>query len=70
MSRKRHSARDMVNKLRQACMELASGQTVAEVRQLPGVTEPTFCQSLMIFLLPQRLRRCFVRGVCSLWYRE
>ena len=42
MSRKRHSAEEIVNKLRQADVELGRGKPVAEVCRLLGVTEPTY----------------------------
>jgi transposase-like protein len=42
MGRKRHSAEEVVNKLRQADVELAKGQTVAAVCELLGVTEQTY----------------------------
>lgn len=42
MSRKRHSAEEIVNKLRQADVELGRGKPAAEVCRLLGVTEPTY----------------------------
>lgn len=42
MGRKRHSAEEVVNKLRQADVELAKGQTIAAVCRLLGVTEQTY----------------------------
>lgn len=42
MSRKRHSAEEIVNKLRQADVELGRGKPVSEVCRLLGVTEPTY----------------------------
>lgn len=42
MGRKRHSAEEVVNKLRQADVELAKGQTVAAVCRLLGVTDQTY----------------------------
>jgi transposase-like protein len=42
MSRKRHSAEEIVGKLRQADVELGRGKSVAEVCRLLGVTEPTY----------------------------
>jgi len=42
MGRKRHSAEEVVNKLRQADVELAKGSTIAAVCKLLGVTEPTY----------------------------
>lgn len=42
MGRKRHSAEEVVNKLRQADVELGKGQTVAAVCRLLGVTEQTY----------------------------
>ena len=41
MSRKRHSAEEIVNKPRQADVELGRGKPVAPVCRLLGVTEPT-----------------------------
>lgn len=40
MARKRHSAEEIVNKLRQAEVELGKGNSVAGVCRLLGVTEP------------------------------
>lgn len=42
MGRKRHSAEEVINKLRQADVELGKGNTVAGVCRLLGVTEPTY----------------------------
>jgi len=42
MSRKRHSAEEIVNKLRQADVEFGRGKPVAEVCRLLGVTELTY----------------------------
>jgi transposase-like protein len=42
MSRKRHSAEEIVSKLRQADVELGRGKSVVEVCRLLGVTEPTY----------------------------
>lgn len=42
MGRKRHSAEDVINKLRQADVELAKGSTIAAMCRLLGVTEPTY----------------------------
>lgn len=42
MARKRHSAEEIVNKLRQAEVELGKGNSVAGVCRLLGVTEPTY----------------------------
>ena len=42
MSRKRHSAVEIVNKLRQADVELGRGKQVIEVCRALGVTEPTY----------------------------
>ena len=42
MSRKRHTAEEIVNKLRQADVELSKGQTVAGICKLIGVTEQTY----------------------------
>jgi len=42
MPRKRHSAEEIVSKLRQADVLLAQGQTGADVARLLGVTETTY----------------------------
>jgi putative transposase len=42
MSRKRHTAEQIVNKLRQADVELARGQTVAVVCKAIGITDQTY----------------------------
>ena len=42
MARKRHSAEEIVNKLRQAEVELGKGVSVAGVCKLLGVTEQTY----------------------------
>ena len=42
MPRKRHSAEEIVAKLRQADVLLAQGQTGADVAQVLGVTETTY----------------------------
>jgi len=42
MGRKRHTAEQIVNKLRQAEVELGRGSSVAAVCKLLGVTEPTY----------------------------
>ena len=42
MAKKRHSAEEVVNKLRRADVELAKGQTVPAVCKLLGVTEQTY----------------------------
>ena len=42
MGRKRHSAEEIVNKLRQAEVELGKGVSVAGVCKLLGVTEQTY----------------------------
>ena len=42
MARKRHTAEEIVNKLRQAEVELAKGSSVAAVCKLLGVTEQTY----------------------------
>ncbi len=42
MSTKRHSAEEIVGKLRQADVELGRGKSVMEVCRLLGVTEPTY----------------------------
>ncbi len=41
MARKRHSAEEIVNKLRQAEVELSKGSSVASVWKLLGATEQT-----------------------------
>lgn len=42
MGRKRHSAEEVINKLRQADVELGKGATVAGACKLLGVTEATY----------------------------
>jgi putative transposase len=42
MARKRFSVEEIVNKLRQADVELAKGQTVAAVCKLIGITDQTY----------------------------
>src|SRR5271156_1208654 len=42
MSQKRHTAEEIVNKLRQADVELAKGQTIAAVCKLIGITDQTY----------------------------
>lgn len=42
MARKKHTAEEVVNKLRQADVELGKGGTVAAVCRLLGVTEVTY----------------------------
>ena len=42
MGRKRHTAEEVINRLRQADVELGKGNTVAGVCKLLGVTEPTY----------------------------
>jgi putative transposase len=42
MSRKRHSPEQIVNKLRQADVELAKGQTVASDCKAIGITDQTY----------------------------
>jgi len=42
MARKRHTAEEIVNKLRQAEVELSKGSSVAAVCKLLGVTEQTY----------------------------
>jgi putative transposase len=42
MSKKRHTAEEIVNKLRRADVELAKGQSVAAVCKLLGITEQTY----------------------------
>ena len=41
-SRKRHSAEEVVNKLRQADVELSKGSTIAQACKSIGVTEQTY----------------------------
>ena len=42
MGRKRHSAEQIINKLREADVLLAGGQTVAQASKRLGVTEQTY----------------------------
>ena len=42
MGRKRHTAEEIVNKLREADVHLAKGQTVAQACKAIGVTEQTY----------------------------
>jgi transposase-like protein len=42
MSRKRHTAEQIIAKLREAEIELAKGQTTAEVVRKLGITEQTY----------------------------
>jgi transposase-like protein len=42
MSRKRHTAEEIVNKLREADVLLAKGQTVAQACKAIGVTDQTY----------------------------
>ena len=42
MGRKRHSTEEVINKLRQADVELGKGNTVAGVCKLLGVSEQTY----------------------------
>ena len=42
MAKKRHTAEEIVNKLRRADVELAKGQSVAAVCKLLGITEQTY----------------------------
>jgi len=42
MGRKRHSAEEIVNKLRQAEVELGKGRTIAEVCKLLSISELTY----------------------------
>ena len=42
MSRKRHSAEEVVNKLRQADVELAKGSTIAAMCKVLGITDQTY----------------------------
>lgn len=42
MSRKRHTPEQIIRKLREAEVELAKGQTTAEVARKIGVTEQTY----------------------------
>ena len=42
MARRKYSAEEIVNKLRQADVELGRGKPVAAVCRLLGVTEPTY----------------------------
>jgi putative transposase len=45
MPRKRHSAEDIVSKLRQADVLLAQGQTGTDVARVLGVTETSYVMS-------------------------
>lgn len=42
MGRKRHSAEEVVNKLRQADVELAKGSTIAVMCKALGITDQTY----------------------------
>ncbi len=42
MSRKRHTAEQIIRKLREAEIELAKGQTTADVIRKLGITEQTY----------------------------
>lgn len=42
MGRKRHSAEEVVNKLRQADVELAKGSTIAAMCKVLGITDQTY----------------------------
>ncbi len=42
MSQKRHTTEQIVNKLRQADVELSKGQTIASVCKVIGVTDQTY----------------------------
>jgi len=42
MNRKRHTTEEIVNKLRQADVELSKGQTVAAVCKVIGITDQTY----------------------------
>lgn len=42
MGRKRHTAEEVVNKLRQADVELAKGSTIAAVCKILGITDQTY----------------------------
>lgn len=42
MGRKRHSAEEIVNKLRQAEVELGKGKSIAEVCRHLSISEPTY----------------------------
>lgn len=44
MNRTRHTTEQIVNKLRQADVELAKGQSVAAVCKLLGIAEQTYYQ--------------------------
>lgn len=44
MKRTRHSAEQIVTKLREADAMLAAGRTVAQVVQMLGVSEPTYAR--------------------------
>jgi transposase-like protein len=42
MGRKRHTAEEVVNKLRQADVELAKGSTIAAMCKVLGITDQTY----------------------------
>lgn len=44
MARKRYSAEEIVNKLRQAEVELSKGATIAQICKQIGVTDQTCCK--------------------------
>ena len=44
MSRKCHTTEQIVNKVRQADVELAKGQTIASACKLIGITGQTYCR--------------------------
>ena len=47
MSRKRHTAEEIVNKLRQADVDLSKGATIALACKAIGVTEQTYYRCLL-----------------------
>ena len=44
MARRKHSAEEIIRKLREAEVLLAQGKKVAEVSRILGVTEQTYCR--------------------------
>ncbi len=44
MPRRRHTAEQIIRKLREAEVELAKGQTTGEVARKLGITEQTYCR--------------------------
>ena len=44
MGRKRHTAEQIIRKLREAEVELAKGQTTGDITRKLGITEQTYCR--------------------------